>query len=106
MKVFFTKDLEELYTTGRSRKYNSIAKNRVMFNGYVRAVQTMIQVGEVDDLKGYSFLHYEQLRHELSGYSSVRLSNAYIHRLIFRETEEGLTIELIEIDNTHYGNKR
>lgn len=106
MKVFFTKDLEELYTTGRNRKYSAVARNRVLFNGYVRAVQTMILVGKVDELKGYSFLHYEQLRHELSAYSSVRLSNAYIHRLIFRETEEGLTIELIEIDNTHYGNKR
>lgn len=106
MKVFFTQDLEELYTTGRNRKYSAVARNRVLFNGYVRAVQTMILVGKVDELKGYSFLHYEQLRHELSGYSSVRLSNAYIHRLIFRETEEGLTIELIEIDNTHYGNKR
>lgn len=106
MKVFFTKDLEELYTTGRNRKYSAVARNRVLFNGYIRAVQTMILVGKVDELKGYSFLHYEQLRHELSGFSSVRLSNAYIHRLIFRETEEGLTIELIEIDNTHYGNKR
>ena len=47
----------------------------------------------------------ERLRHQWSGCSSVRLSNSYIHRLIFRETSDGLQVELIDIDDTHYGNK-
>lgn len=51
-------------------------------------------------------LHYEQLRHEYAGYSSVRLSNSYVHRLIFKEINGGIQIELLEIDETHYGNKR
>lgn len=30
----------------------------------------------------------------------------FVHRLIFREMEDGIQIDLIEIDNTHYGNKK
>ena len=41
----------------------------------------------------------------LTGYSSVRLSNRFVHRLIFRETPDGLEVQLIDIDDTHYGNK-
>ena len=44
--------------------------------------------------------------YQWSGYSSVRLSNRYVHRLLFKETADGLEVELIEIDDTHYGNKR
>ena len=47
----------------------------------------------------------EDLKYQLTGYSSVRLSNRFVHRLIFRETPDGLEIQLIDIDDTHYGNK-
>lgn len=30
----------------------------------------------------------------------------YVHRLLFTETEDGIEVELIEIDDTHYGNKK
>ena len=36
----------------------------------------------------------------------VRLSNRFVYRLIFRELEDGIQVDLIEIDNTHYGNKK
>lgn len=65
----------------------------------------MMFADRLEELKRFSFLHYEQLRYEWSGLSSVRLSNRYVHRLIFREFEEGIKIELIKIDDTHYGNK-
>jgi hypothetical protein len=29
-----------------------------------------------------------------------------VERLLFTETEDGIEVELIEIDNTHYGNKK
>lgn len=41
----------------------------------------------------------------MKGTSSLRIANGYIERLIFTETPEGIEVELIEIDNTHYGNK-
>ena len=45
-------------------------------------------------------------RYQYSGYSSVRLSNRYVERLLFEEYEDHITLQLIEIDNTHYGNKK
>ena len=65
----------------------------------------MISASSTAELEKFSFLHYEKLKHQLSGLSSVRLSNRYVHRLIFREIDDGVEIELIEIDDTHYGNK-
>lgn len=38
--------------------------------------------------------------------SSVRLVNGMVERLLFRETDDGIEVELIEIDSTHYGNKK
>ena len=95
-----------LYTTGKSRKYGKVAENKQLMSGFIRAVQTMEYAVNVSELKKFSYLHYEQLRHEYAGYSSVRLSNSYVHRLIFKEINGGIQIELLEIDETHYGNKR
>ena len=41
-----------------------------------------------------------------SGLSSVRLDNRYVHRLVFEELDDSITLKLIEIDDTHYGNKK
>lgn len=98
-------DLRELYDTGRSNKYTEVSRNKVLKAGFSRAVMAMQKAGSVEDLKRLSFLHYEQLKYEYSGYSSVRLSNSYVHRLIFLEHEDGIELELIEIDDTHYGNR-
>lgn len=38
--------------------------------------------------------------------SSVRIVNGMVERLLFTEIEDGIEVELIEIDSTHYGNKR
>ena len=38
--------------------------------------------------------------------SSVRLVNGLVERLLFSETDDGIEVELIEIDSTHYGNKK
>ena len=52
-------------------------------------------------------LHYEKLRHqEDKPISSVRLVNGLVERLLFSETDDGIEVELIEIDSTHYGNKK
>ena len=45
-------------------------------------------------------------RYLFSGLSSVRLDNRYVHRLLFEEKEDKITLKLIEIDDTHYGNKK
>ena len=45
-------------------------------------------------------------KYHFSGFSSVRLDNRYVHRLLFEEKEDKITLKLIEIDDTHYGNKK
>ena len=65
-----------------------------------------LAVSNINELSKFSRLHYEKLKHEYYGFSSVRLSNSFVHRLIFTENEEGIEVKLIEIDDTHYGNKR
>lgn len=106
MKVLMNRELLELFQTGRSRRYREVARNRELMAGFIRVVKTMMTVDDVDELSIFSYLHYERLRHQWSGCSSVRLSNCYIHRLIFRETSDGLQVELIDINDTPYGNKR
>ena len=106
MKVTMNEDLFELYSTGKNKKYKVISRNPDLMNGFVRAVEYMKVIDKAEQLANVSLLHYEKLKYQLSGLSSVRLSNRYVHRLLFRENEEGFEIELIEIDKTHYGNKK
>ena len=106
MRVIAESDLGELILKGYNRKYQDVARNSVLMKGLKRAVRIMESVASSDVLARYSFLHYEKLRYELSGYSSVRLSNSFVHRLIFQEEDDQITLHLIEIDDTHYGNKK
>lgn len=105
MKVLMNEDLLELYSKGKSRTYKEIERNPELMAGFLRAINIMTMVSNASELGGFSYLHYEQLKYQWSGLSSIRLSNRYVHRLIFREITEGLEVELITIDNTHYGNK-
>ena len=105
MKVIAEGDLKELLLTGHNRRYKAVANNKVLSDGLKRAVNVMMAVETVDELRTVSFLHYEKLKYSFSGFSSVRLSNSYVHRLIFMESDDKITLKLIEIDDTHYGNK-
>jgi plasmid maintenance system killer protein len=110
MKITFKEhSLQELYETGetKDRKYRQICKNKKLIDGYIRAVSIMYSVQSTGELKPFSFLHYEKLKYQAIGIrSSVRLVNGSIERLIFNETSDGIEVELLEIDNTHYGNKK
>lgn len=106
MKIELEADLQELIETGQNRRYKNIAQNQVLYSGLMRTYQIMEASTTVNELQQYSFLHYEKLRYEYSGYSSVRLDNRFVHRLIFEEMEDRITLKLIEIDDTHYGNKK
>lgn len=110
MKVVFRDDaLSELYETGKTknRKYKQLCKSKKLINGYIRAVGIMYNVDSINDLISISYLHYEKLRHQHGNpISSIRLVNGMVERLLFTETDEGIEVELIEIDSTHYGNKK
>lgn len=105
MKVWMTPDLEELFVTGKSKVYKDVERIRELYDGFTRALYIFSITSNTDELKKYSYLHYEKLKYQFSGFSSVRLSNRYVHRLLFTESEEGIEIRLIDIDKTHYGNK-
>lgn len=78
-----------------------------MVKGYIRAVSMIYNVESTEELKVFSFLHYEKLRHQKDkSISSVCLVNGLVERLLFSETDDGIEVELIEIDSTHYGNKK
>lgn len=107
MKVHFKDEaLSELYETGKTkdRKYKQLCKNKKLVDGYIRAVGIMFDVESTSELGIYSFLHYEKLKKDPR--SSVRLVNGLVERLLFTETDDGIEVELIEIDSTHYGNKK
>ena len=106
MEVNFKDEaLRELYFTGKTkdRKYVKVCRNKKLADGFRKAVDIMRDADVVSELKYYSFLHYEQLRY--NGASSVRIVNGMVERLIFTETSNGLEVELIEIDSTHYGSR-
>jgi hypothetical protein len=51
------------------------------------------------------FLHYEQLA-GTNGMSSIRVVNGMVERILFREFNGGISITVLSLDNTHYGNKK
>lgn len=106
MNVLFGDEaLEELYLTGKSsdKKYKKLSRDKKLVDGFRRAVGLMYEVDNVEELRPYTYLHYEKLKYRSE--SSVRIVNGRIERLIFLERENGIEVLLIEIDNTHYGNK-
>lgn len=109
MEVKFKDEaLADLYVNGKTNdsKYKKLCKNKKLVAGFQRAVSIMYDVDSTEELKPFSFLHYEKLKYQKEPLSSVRLVNGMVERLLFTETEDGIEVELIEIDNTHYGNKK
>lgn len=110
MKVTYKNEvLKEIYETGKTKdkRYKFLFQNRRLIEGYIRAVKMLYDVTSTDELKQYSFLHYERLKYiKDKKLSSVRIANGCVERLLFIESQEEIEVELIEIDNTHYGNKK
>lgn len=107
MEVVFMDDaLRELYEMGTTKdgQYKKLCRDRRFIAAYVQVVDTMQSVDNVQELKKFSFLHYEKLRYRPE--SSVRIITNRVERLLFTEHENGVEIRLIEINSTHYENKR
>ncbi len=99
------KDLELLFDHQTSKKYKKLSKD-VKFLERLGFVRNILEEEEnVSGLSRYSFMRYEKLKGNLSGYSSIRIMSNRIERLIFTEHEGGITIKLIELNQNHYGNK-
>ena len=100
------KELEDLILRGQStdKLYKKLSRNkRFMFdlNKVMGILHSVSKISELYDLKS---LHYEPLKYNLSGFSSVRIGYTSKYRLMFIEQEGGISIELINISE-HYGDK-
>lgn len=105
--TFNDKELEEWYLTGAARKgkYKKLAKDRKFTNAMGRVIEILMVAPSMEAVRRVSFLHYERLRGNLTGTSSVRILNRRVERLLFMENESGVEIIILEIDTTHYGQK-
>lgn len=104
--IFIDNALQELYETGKTKdsRYKKLCRNKSFVEDYIAVVDLMFSVEKTEDLKLFSYLHYEKLKHRPE--SSVRIDNGRGERLLFTEHEYGIEVRLIEIDSSHYGNKR
>lgn len=103
MNITFDDDeLLRLIETGRSTKYKKLAKDKELMTGLVRAYKALRSAANVRELP--SFLRYERLKYDYAGFSSVRIAKGRIDRLILVELDNGLSVRVIEYDETHYGN--
>ena len=103
--IFDDKDLEELITTGRNNKYKKYTRNAKFMTALATAYKIMCSVSCTNELRPFSFLHYEQLS-GTNGLSSIRVVNGMVERIIFREFDGGIRITVLSLDDTHYGNKK
>ena len=88
MVITFEKEyLQELYTKGRTsdkkHRFQPVAVTR-----YIKVVNTMKNVNNVLELMKFNGLHYEQLKGDKSGYSSVRVNNKYRIEFIERTVND------------------
>lgn len=98
-------DLNELYQTGKNKKgkYKKIAKDGPFVERLKNLLDLMNVTNLPSDLPGrYA---YEKLKHNYSGLSSVRIVHNRVERLIFEEFEGGVKINIIQLDDSHYGKK-
>ena len=104
MKVTFEDiELENLILTHSSRKYKKYLRDSKFLSALDRVYFLMQSEIDTKRLANYSYLHYEKLKGVRM--SSVRVMNGRVERLLFHEYEDGIEISLIEIDNTHYGQR-
>ena len=103
--IFDDKDLEEPITTGRTSKYKRYTRNGKFMRALATAYNYLRLSERTSDLRSISFLHYEQLS-GTNGMSSIRIVNGMVERIIFREFDGGIRITVLDLDDTHYGNKK
>ena len=66
MNVIFKDDaLRELYEKGKTKdsRYKKLCRNKGFIDNYIGVIDLMVSVERTDDLRAYSYLHYEKLRY-------------------------------------------
>lgn len=104
--IFKDKDLEELIFYHTSKKYKKYAKRTDFVKALTDIYEILYLAENAEKLKQFGRLHYEPLKHQYSGCHSVRIRYDWVERLIVKEADGGITIEMLEINTDHYGNKK
>ena len=105
MKISFNHLLlEELYE-GRKVADKQFRSNPALVKQYIKTVNKLAAVAKIEQLFQFSSLHYEKLKGNYAGYSSVRINQQY--RLIFEEVADEkppFEIVLIQVEDIskHY----
>ena len=89
---FADTDLQELIEYGKNNKYKKLSKDKVFCAALVSVYNRLLSVESTKELKQFSSLHYEKLKFDRFGQSSVRIQNGRVERLIFEEFDEGIRI--------------
>ena len=99
-------ELEALILCGKAvgSRYRKLSRNKTFLRDLNKVMSLLRTAPCTDSLKPIGTLHYEKLKYNFSGLSSVRIGYKTKYRLIFKEFENGIIIKLIEI-NEHYGDK-
>lgn len=98
--------IEEVITYGKSddKRYRKLKSDATFWRDLSKVMAIIRAATNTSDLGYYTCLHYEKLKYDKSGLSSVRIGHNTKYRLIFKEFDGGIRIKLIEI-NEHYGDK-
>ena len=95
MKVEFENDyLRELYENGKTSDKKHRFQPHIV-NGYLKCVKALVAAEKIEELFGYKSLHYERLKGDKKGLSSLRINDRY--RLEFREIANLNNLLKIEI---------
>lgn len=103
---FENKEIEYfiLFGIAESRPYSKWRSNRQLRLDIDKVMRALTIADTCAELQLYKALHYEQLKYDRIGQSSVRLGFKSKFRLIFTEHNNGIMINIIEISE-HYGDK-
>ena len=107
MKIDYDdEELRLLIECGKStdKRYKKLKSNGTFRKDLDMVMSLLNAASSTKELAFFAKLHYESLKYEFSGYSSVRIGFTTKYRLIFQEFDGGIRINLIEISE-HYGDK-
>ena len=93
-----------IYHKSDDKRYRKLKGNKTFWRDLDKVMARIRAATNTSDLEHYTSLHYEKLKYDKSGLSSVRIGYNSKYRLIFEEFDGGIRIKLIEI-NEHYGDK-
>ncbi len=93
-----------LHGTAIGRPYTKWKSNKQLRNDLDKVMEILTLADNCCMLHTLKSLHYEQLKFDYAGRSSVRIGFKSKFRLIFTELENGIKINILEISE-HYGDK-